>query len=83
MNYEKEIVIIVKKFEGKLPPEDIKSIISLAEHSEWGQALDNLCTQIEEYNLFLSMNTFSKIEEMVREMNLDVVDLDALKSLIR
>ena len=82
MNYELEITNIANEYIGKLPQGDIDSIVSLASHREWGVALENLCTQIYEYELKVPRQTFLKIEEMVKKMNLDSTYLDDLSELI-
>lgn len=83
MNYEIEIISIVNEYRGKLSDGEVNNIIDLAKHNEWGVALDILCTQIIEYNLKISPNSFQKIEQMAKEMGLDEIDIDNLENLIK
>jgi hypothetical protein len=82
MNYELEIINITKEYNGKLPQSDIDSIVVLASHREWGVALENLCTQIYEYELKVSKQSFFKIKEMITKMKLDTRYLDDLSELV-
>ncbi len=83
MNYEIEIIKIVNEYIGQLSNYEVDSIINLAKHREWGVALENLCTQIDEYRLSVSADSYQKIEQMVNEMSLNDVDLDVLRKLIK
>lgn len=83
MNYEKEIINITNKYTGQLPQSDIDSIVSLAKHGEKGVALENLCTQIFEYELKVSESDFIKLKQIADDIDLHLVDLEDLRSLIK
>lgn len=81
MDYEFKIKQISSKFKWKLPKSDLESIHSLAENREWGLALENLCTQLYEYDLTISQEQYMELEEMINKMELDNIYLNQLRKL--
>jgi hypothetical protein len=48
---EEELADLLKKFEGRIPANEIKGMRELASAGEPGIALENLCTQAFEYEI--------------------------------
>lgn len=83
MEYEFEIKRILNQYTDKLPQSDIESIKCLADHGEWGLALENLYTQIFEYDLAISHQSYLKIKNMAKGVGLSSTLLDGLEELIK
>ena len=54
-----------------LPEDDIGSILGLIGAREWGVALENLCTQLYEYDVEVPGPILDEIAELGRRMRLD------------
>jgi hypothetical protein len=72
MNYEKELLSITDDYRDLLPDQNITSIIELATHNEWGEAIEVLCTQLFEYDIKVSLKNYAILEEMIKEIGLDM-----------
>ena len=51
-----------------LPQEDIQRVEELVEVGEWIVALENLCTQLYEYDVDLPAETLKSIEDLCRDI---------------
>ncbi|MGO6697888.1 MafI family immunity protein [Rhizobium ruizarguesonis] len=70
MEIEKRLIDLISNFNGRLAGEDIREYISLAEHNECVVALENLCTQLREYDVVLAPEELTNIQALANEMNL-------------
>lgn len=66
-NLLKEIV----KNITSLPLKDEKDILEFIEHEEWGIALEIICSVIEQDNIVIDKDIFSKIERAGIHMGMD------------
>jgi hypothetical protein len=51
-----------------LPEDDIESVEELVQAGEWTVALENLCTQLYEYDANVPEETLAMIEELGRDV---------------
>ncbi len=79
MNYETEIISIVKIYQRQFSKDRVKSIIELAQNNEHGIALENLCSEIYEHNLLITRDDFNKLKQMIDEMDLSSVNIGGLR----
>jgi len=70
MDIEYNIRLVLDSIKS-LPMRDRESIIELLDHNEWGGALETLCAAIYEDKLNISQETYSLIEEVGLEMEMD------------
>ncbi|EJC70835.1 MafI family immunity protein [Rhizobium sp. 1AS11] len=70
MEIEKRLIDLISDFNGRLAGEDIREYISLAEHNECVVALENLCTQLREYDVVLAPEELANIQALANEINL-------------
>ncbi|MGO6693842.1 MafI family immunity protein [Rhizobium johnstonii] len=68
--FEKRLIKLIHDFNGRLPDEYIGEYISLAEHNECAVALENLCTQLYEYDVVPVPEELTAILELANTMNL-------------
>jgi hypothetical protein len=66
-NLLKEIV----KYITNLSLKDEKDILEFIEHDEWGIALETICSVIEQEDIPVDQNIYSKIEEAGLYMEMD------------
>lgn len=71
MEIEKRLIKLINSFNGRLAEEYIQEYISLAEHNECVVALENLCTQLHEYDVVLAAEELTNIQALANEMNLE------------
>ncbi|MGR9250202.1 MafI family immunity protein [Rhizobium leguminosarum] len=71
MQAEKRLIKLIRGFDGRLPDEHIWGYISLAEHNECVVALENLCTQLCEYDVLPAPEELTTIQELAKEINLE------------
>ncbi|MDV4158664.1 MULTISPECIES: MafI family immunity protein [Rhizobium] len=64
MEIEKRLINLISDFNGRLAGEDIREYISLAEHNECVVALENLCTQLREYDVVLAPEELANIQAL-------------------
>jgi hypothetical protein len=67
---ENEVVSIIENYRDRMPSEFLDECISLAEHSEWGVALENLCVQLYEYDIVPSKIELDKIKSIADKMGM-------------
>lgn len=70
MDIEKRLIELIRDFGGRLPDEYIREYISLAEHSECAVALENLCTQLYEYDVVPTLGELTAIQELSDALHL-------------
>ncbi len=80
-NVEDRVIGLAKKIE-KLSEEDHQNIIDLAEHNEWGVALDSLCHQLYEYDIKITKSDYDEICGLGKEMGMNVDEWLFLKELV-
>ncbi len=73
MNHETKIAVIkiIELFRGRLDDEWLNEYRSDAEHGEWGMALENLCTQLEEFDILPNEQEFQAIRTAGESMGID------------
>ncbi|AEH46537.1 MafI family immunity protein [Parageobacillus thermoglucosidasius] len=54
-----------------LPLKDEKDILEFIEHEEWGLALETICSVIEQEDITIDKDIFSKIKEAGIYMEMD------------
>ena len=54
-----------------LPERDVDSVEELVQVREWAVALENLCTQLYEYDLPVPIETVRLMEEIGREVGVE------------
>ena len=68
---EQQTLSAITDFTSKLPAEQLQDMRSLVIAGEPGVALENLCTQIYEYDVEVAPEVLAKISEVGRAMGLD------------
>lgn len=68
---ERGVVDLVHEMERHLPADQAAEMISLAKAGEPGVALENLCTQLLEYDVTIDASSFFCIQKLYRAMQLD------------
>lgn len=58
---ETKVIEVIELFRGRLSDEWLDEYRSLAEHGEWGLALENLCTQLYEFDVFPTAREYDAI----------------------
>jgi hypothetical protein len=71
---------VVLELADSLPEDDIDSILGLIEAREWGVALENLCTQLDEYDVTVPSPLLAEIASLGRKMKLDPGLWESLRS---
>ncbi|EJZ19931.1 MafI family immunity protein (plasmid) [Rhizobium sp. Pop5] len=71
MDVEKRVIELISSFNGRLPNEYVQEYISLAEHNECAVALENLCTQLYEYDIIPAGEELKAIQDLSKFMNLE------------
>jgi hypothetical protein len=74
--------LLVEWFASELRPENIQDAGELLDHGEWGEAFDLICTQVYEYEVPVSREQYTVIEQTGRMLGMDSADWDYLKELI-
>lgn len=62
---------VLRELGDSLPEDDVDSILSLIEAGEWGIALENLCTQLYEYDVAIPKHLLDEIALLGHKMKLD------------
>jgi hypothetical protein len=68
---ETRVLNVVAMFEAKLPPEQLADMSELARAGEPGVALENLATQLFEYDIAVEDEARREIEALGQTMKLD------------
>jgi hypothetical protein len=68
---EERMMSIVHTLSGRLSPTDSENIISLVRAGEWGVALENLCTQLYEYDIDVPVETYQDIASVGEAMGIE------------
>lgn len=68
---ESRVRRVVRELAGSLPEDDVDSILGLLEAGEWGIALENLCTQLDEYHVAVPLPLLDEIAQLGDKMGLD------------
>ena len=71
MSVEERIAVLVGGFSGRLSVEITEECKSLAQHGEWGVALENFCVQLYEYDIIPSVDELAEIQRLATEMELN------------
>ena len=69
-NNEIKVLEVIELFRGRLSDEWLDEYRSLAEHGEWGVALENLCTQLYEFDVFPTADEYAAICEIGSQMGM-------------
>jgi len=69
---ETQVWSVIAMFQGAIPSEQLEDMSELAQAGEPGVALENLCTQLHEYDILVSEDAMSQIETLVGAMDLDL-----------
>ncbi|TCU18658.1 MafI family immunity protein [Rhizobium laguerreae] len=64
MDIENRLTELIRDFGRRLPDECIREYVSLAEHNECAVALENLCTQLYEYDVVPTPGELIVIQEL-------------------
>ena len=62
---------IIDTVKDDLPIENIADAKELLLHDEWGEALSLICTQLYEYDIPISEDTYNLIDRAGRQMGMD------------
>ncbi len=74
----KEILLVAKK--NNLSFDDIKSIVEYLDHNEYGVALEQLCSAIEQERIKIAYNDYLLIKQMGEQMEMDKSLWERIKS---
>ena len=67
---EQEVIGVIQACRGLIPDSQLDEMVDLANHAEWGIALENLCTQLDEHHAILDEVTLARIEQLGTRMKL-------------
>lgn len=67
---ETKMLALLREFEGKLSSKVYKDVESLVLHREWGVGLENLCEQLNEFNVPVEADAIERIKELAELMQL-------------
>lgn len=73
---------VLEEVSAALPDENVQDARELLEHSEWGEALSLICTQLFEYDVAISGSTYDRIELLGRQMGMPPKEWTMLKKLV-
>ena len=68
---ERAVLLIIDDLGGRLPPEQLQYMRDLANAGEPGIALEDLCTQIFEYDVVIGTDLLAKIQDVGQAMKID------------
>jgi hypothetical protein len=69
---EERLVLLLRRAAGWLPPEQLTEMESLAKAGEPGVALENFCTQLQEYDLAVPTDVAQELKEIAAMMGMTV-----------
>ena len=69
---EERLLLLLKNAEGWLPGEQLAEMQSLVRAGEPGVALENFCTQLEEYDVAVPDGAVSELSELASAMGLKI-----------
>jgi hypothetical protein len=70
MNIKQRVLNLIDRFRDRLPSDHLFECRSLAKHNEWGIALENLCTQLYEFDQLPSFQELKEIRQLANEMHM-------------
>jgi hypothetical protein len=68
---EENIINLIGRLSERLSAEIAEECVSLARHGEWGIALENLCVQLSEHDIFPSTEELGEIQRLAKCMKLN------------
>lgn len=74
-----ELMEITKSFLGKIPAEQLQDMCELIQAGERGVALENLCTQRQEFDIAITEEIFAKIRRIGNAMEINASYWEQLK----
>lgn len=77
-----ELLSILESVKEQLNESDFESIHELIKAREWGVGFENLCTQLYEYDVNISLELYSKIISAGDSMGLPAETWEMLEELI-
>ena len=77
-----ELRAIVTAFSEHLPQANIGAAEDLISHGEYGVALELICTEVYEYDVPVTADTFRTIEQCGQRMQLDESSWSFLRELL-
>lgn len=80
MSIEENTIQVIGQFSERLPADFIEDCWSLARHNEWGLAIENLCTQLYEYDVQPSAQELDEIRRLAESAGLKEDTWDFLVS---
>ena len=80
---EKQILSIAEKVKDLLLPQDLENIRDDIEYNEFGNAFENLCIQLFEYQSSITAEIYSELESVGKDIGYDEKTWDFLKILIK
>jgi hypothetical protein len=69
---EERLSLLLKKASGWLPPEQLADMTLLVNAGEPGVALENFCTQLEEYEVAVPADVARELKEIAETMGMTV-----------
>jgi hypothetical protein len=67
---EKRLALVLKNASGRLPAEQLAEMLSLVNAGEPGVALENFCTQLEEYDIVLPDYAVHELQDIAAVMGM-------------
>ena len=79
----KELQDIIIALRPNFREKDKKEILELCEHNEHEIAFEVLCSQIGEFDIPISQETFERIKKLGEELNIDPLYTESMRSLVK
>lgn len=80
MKIEQRVINLIRGFKGRLPDDFVGEYVSLAEHNECAVALENLCTQLYEFDVSPEIREMDEIKNIGLLLGLDKATWEFLTS---
>ncbi|WP_284452577.1 MafI family immunity protein [Parachlamydia acanthamoebae] len=79
---EDKFAILMNEVSNDLPKQDVQNIIEFVKYREWGVAFETLCTQLYEFDIKISPDSYEKIAVLGKLMKLESSNWEFLKELV-
>lgn len=80
---EEKILSLAEETKEFLPPQDLQNIRDDIEYNEFGLAFEILCIQLYEYEAPISLEIYTRLENLGKDIGIDEKIWSPLKDLLK